>query len=121
MLGKEISETPFVSNEAFLSLLDNLETSRRPYKVPVSPDGSDDTGYYIGLLLSTGDILVTWEAGKAQKERESEILKQGIVFETFAELLPEMIMEIDTQGHVTFMNTQGMLTLGFDNNDLARG
>ena len=68
-----------------------------------------------------GDILVTWEAGKAQKERESEILKQGIVFETFAELLPEMIMEIDTQGHVTFMNTQGMLTLGFDNNDLARG
>lgn len=38
------------------------------------------------------------EAGKAQKERESEILKQGIVFETFAELLPEMIMEIDVEG-----------------------
>ena len=121
MLGKEISETPYGRNEAFLSLLDNLETSRRPYKLPVAPDGSDYAGYYIGLLLSTGDILVTWEAGKAQKERESEILKQGIVFETFAELLPEMIMEIDTQGHVTFMNTQGMLTLGFDNNDLARG
>jgi PAS domain S-box-containing protein len=72
-------------------------------------------------LLSSGDILVTWEAGKAQKERESEILKQGIVFETFAELLPEMIMEIDVEGHVTFMNTRGMMTLGFDNNDLANG
>lgn len=121
MLGKEIMETPLATNEAFISLLENLESSRRPYKLPVSPDGTDEAGYYIGLLLSTGDILVTWEAGKAQKERESEILKQGIVFETFAELLPEMIIEIDTQGHVTFMNTQGMMTLGFDNNDLARG
>jgi PAS domain S-box-containing protein len=121
VLGKEIGETPFGRNEAFLKLLDNLETTRRPYKIPVSPDGTDEAGFYIGLLLSTGDILVTWEAGKAQKERESEILKQGIVFETFAELLPEMIMEIDTQGHVTFMNTQGMMTLGFDNNDLTTG
>jgi PAS domain S-box-containing protein len=121
LLGKEIGETPFGKNEAFLSLLDNLETTRRPYKIPVSPDGTDESGFYIGLLLSTGDILITWEAGKAQKERESEILKQGIVFETFAELLPEMIMEVDTQGHVTFMNTQGMMTLGFDNNDLAKG
>ncbi|MCK7540645.1 MAG: PAS domain S-box protein [Marinilabiliales bacterium] len=84
-------------------------------------DGTDEEGYYIGLLLSSGDIVVTWEAGKHQKERESEILKQGIVFETFAELLPEMIMEIDTRGHVTFMNTQGMMTLGFDNNDLTHG
>jgi len=121
VLGKEIGETPFARNKAFLSLLDNLESSHRPYKTPVSPDGSDDSGFYIGLLLSSGDILVTWEAGKAQKERESEILKQGIVFETFAELLPEMIMEIDTRGHVTFMNTQGMMTLGFDNNDLTKG
>jgi len=121
LLGKEIGETPFRKNEAFLSLLDNLETTRRPFKIPVSPDGTDESGFYIGLLLSTGDILITWEAGKAQKERESEILKQGIVFETFAELLPEMIMEVDTQGHVTFMNTQGMMTLGFDNNDLAKG
>ncbi|MRR21570.1 PAS domain S-box protein [bacterium] len=121
VLGKEIGETPFGRNEAFLTLLENLETTRRPYKIPVSPDGTDEAGFYIGLLLSTGDILVTWEAGKAQKERESEILKQGIVFETFAELLPEMIMEIDTQGHVTFMNTQGMMTLGFDNNDLTKG
>lgn len=32
-----------------------------------------------------------------------------------------MIMEIDVEGHVTFMNTRGMMTLGFDNNDLANG
>ncbi len=121
VIGKEIDETPFAENDSFLSLLENIETGAGPYKVPVSSDGTDEGGYYIGLLLSSGDIVITWEPGKLQKERESEILKQGIVFETFAELLPEMIMEIDIAGHVTFMNTQGMMTLGFDNNDLTRG
>ena len=121
VLGKEIHETPFAGNDAFLSLLGNITSGEGPYKIPVSPEGTDEEGHYIGLLLSSGDIVITWEPGKLQKERESEILKQGIVFETFAELLPEMIMEIDTVGHVTFMNTQGMLTLGFDNNDLTKG
>jgi PAS domain S-box-containing protein len=121
MLGREVSETPFAKNTAFLTLLENIEARKSPCKIPVSPDGTDEGGYYIGLRLSSGDIVVTWEPGRLQKERESEILKQGIVFETFAELLPEMIMEIDTKGHVTFMNTQGMMTLGFDNNDLTHG
>jgi PAS domain S-box-containing protein len=121
VLGKEISETRLAEHKALLILLENIQTRVGSFKIPVSEDGKDDNGYYIGLLLSSGDIIVTWEAGQHQKERENEILKQGIVFETFAELLPEMIMEIDTKGNVTFMNTQGMITLGFDNNDLTRG
>jgi PAS domain S-box-containing protein len=121
VLGKEITETLPGGHKALLTLLENIQTRVGSFKIPVSDDGTDDSGYYIGLLLSSGDIVVTWEAGQHQKERENEILKQGIVFETFAELLPEMIMEIDTKGHVTFMNTQGMITLGFDNNDLTKG
>lgn len=121
VIGKEIGETPFGENQAFLTLLDNIESGEGPLKVPLSADGSDDSGYYTGLLLSSGDIVITWEPGQLQKDKEQEILRQSIVFETFAELLPEMIMEIDTRGHVTFMNTQGMLTLGFDNNDLTKG
>jgi PAS domain S-box-containing protein len=121
VIGKEIGETPFGDNQPFLTLLDNIESREGPMKVPLSPDGSDDSGYYTGLLLSSGDIVIAWEPGQLQKEKEHEILRQSIVFETFAELLPEMIMEIDTRGHVTFMNTQGMLTLGFDNNDLTKG
>lgn len=121
VIGKEIGETPFGENQAFLTLLDNIESREGNLKIPLSPDGADDSGYYTGLLLSSGDIVITWEPGQLQKEKEQEILRQSIVFETFAELLPEMIMEIDTAGHVTFMNTQGMLTLGFDNNDLTRG
>ena len=121
VIGKEIGETPFGENQAFLTLLENMESREGPMKVPLSSDGSDDSGYYTGLLLSSGDIVITWEPGQLQKDKEKEILRQSIVFETFAELLPEMIMEIDTSGHVTFMNTQGMLTLGFDNNDLTKG
>ena len=121
IIGKEIGETPFGENQAFLTLLENIESREGHLKVPLSPDGTDDSGYYTGLLLSSGDIVITWEPGQIQKEKEHEILRQSIVFETFAELLPEMIMEIDTAGHVTFMNTQGMMTLGFDNNDLTRG
>jgi PAS domain S-box-containing protein len=121
VLGREISETPLSDHKALLTLLENIQRRVGSFKIPVSDDGNDDNGYYIGLLLSSGDIVVTWEAGQHQKERENEILKQGIVFETFAELLPEMIMEIDTKGNVTFMNTQGMITLGFDNNDLTKG
>ena len=121
VLGKEISETRLGEHKALLILLENIQTRVGSFKIPVSADGKDDNGYFIGLLLSSGDIVITWEAGQHQKERENEILKQGIVFETFAELLPEMIMEIDTKGNVTFMNTQGMITLGFDNNDLTRG
>ncbi|MDX9773330.1 MAG: PAS domain S-box protein [Bacteroidales bacterium] len=121
VLGKEIRETPLGDNEAFLTLLETIASGEGFYRIPVSADGTDEEGYYIGLLLSSGDIVITWEPGKLQRERESEILKQGIVFETFAELLPEMIMEIDIKGHVTFMNTQGMMTLGFDNNDLTKG
>ncbi|MDZ7636590.1 MAG: hypothetical protein U5L72_20105 [Bacteroidales bacterium] len=44
-----------------------------------------------------------------RKRRESEILKAGglCFLRPLPELLPEMIMEIDTRVNVTFMNTQG--------------
>ncbi|HUW92746.1 MAG TPA: PAS domain S-box protein, partial [Bacteroidales bacterium] len=121
VLGKEIEETSLAGNSVLRSLLETIVTRQESHRMPIMPGGFDEAGYYIGLLLSSGDIVVTWEAGQHQKARESEILKQGIVFETFAELLPEMIIEIDTSGRITFINTQGMLTLGFNNTDIQDG
>ena len=121
VIGKEISETPFTSNEPLLTLLRNVISTGIPQRMPLSQSNSSDYGFYIGVLISTGDIIVTWEAGKIQKERESEIIRQGIVFETFAEMLPEIILETDTEGRITFMNTQGLLTLGYNNTELANG
>ncbi|HSO77100.1 MAG TPA: PAS domain S-box protein [Bacteroidales bacterium] len=121
VLGKEIEETSLAGNTILRSLLETIVIRQESHRMPIMPGGMDEAGYYIGLLLSSGDIVVTWEAGQQQKVRESEILKQGIVFETFAELLPEMIIEIDTSGRITFINTQGMLTLGFNNTDIQDG
>ncbi len=121
VLGKEIEETSLAGNTVLRSLLETIVIRQESHRMPILPGGMDEAGYYIGLLLSSGDIVVTWEAGQHQKARESEILKQGIVFETFAELLPEMIIEIDTSGRITFINTQGMLTLGFNNTDIQEG
>ncbi|MCJ7820204.1 MAG: PAS domain S-box protein, partial [Bacteroidales bacterium] len=121
VLGKELEETPLAGNMPLRTLLENIVTQQESQRMPIMPGGLDEAGYYIGLLLSSGDIVVTWEAGQHQKERENEILKQGIVFETFAELLPEMIMEIDSSGRITFINTQGMMTLGFNNTDIQNG
>jgi len=121
VLGKDVTDTPFSSNEPLISLLHKVQTTGIPQRMPLSQSSSNDDGFYIGMLISTGDIIVTWEAGKIQRERENEIIRQGIVFETFAEMLPEIIMETDIEGKLTFMNTQGLLTLGYNNTDLAKG
>jgi PAS domain S-box-containing protein len=121
VLGKDITDTPFISNEPLLTLLHKVYTTGIPQRMPLSHSNNSDDGFYIGMLISTGDIIVTWEAGRIQKERENEIIRQGIVFETFAEMLPEIIMETDISGRVTFMNTQGLLTLGYNNTDLSNG
>ena len=46
IVGKEIGETPFGENQAFLTLLENIESREGHLKVPLSPDGTDDSGYY---------------------------------------------------------------------------
>lgn len=121
VIGKDLYDTPFSTNEPLITLLNNIVTSGMPQRMPLSRFRNNDDGFYIGMPISTGDIIVTWEAGKIQKERENEIIRQGIVFETFAEMLPEIILEIDKECNVTFINTQGLLTLGFNNTDVTAG
>ncbi|MCK7533186.1 MAG: PAS domain S-box protein [Marinilabiliales bacterium] len=121
VIGREFSKSVLKNNRTLASVLKNIQTRQGSFREPVSPDGDDKDGYYIGLLLSTGDMWLPGRQAGSKKSMSLRYLRQGIVFETFAELLPEMIMELDTAGHVTFMNTQGMLTLGFNNDDLSRG
>jgi len=121
VVGKSLYDTPFSTNEPLITLLNNIISSGMPQRMPLSRSRSNDDGFYIGMPISSGDIIVTWEPGRIQKERENEIIRQGIVFETFAEMLPEIIMETDTEFNVTFINTQGLLTFGFNNTDVNAG
>ena len=121
VIGKEITETPLINNRTLLALLDKIVEYHGTQVMPVLGGNRDESGYYLGFTLSSEDIVVTFEAGQQQKIRENGILKQGMVFETFAELLPEMIMEIDLAGKISFINTQGMMTLGFNDADIEKG
>jgi PAS domain S-box-containing protein len=53
VLGREISETPLGEHKALFTLLENIQRRVGSFKIPVSDDGKDDNGYYIGLLLSS--------------------------------------------------------------------
>lgn len=121
ILGKEYGETPLADNKPLLSLLESIQLRKGTQVMPVSPGKAEESGYYLGFMLSSGDIVVTREPGVEQKAKENEILKQGMVFETFAELLPEMIMEIDINGRITFINTQGVVTLGLPDPEVEKG
>jgi len=50
LIGKEICETPFSDKKPFMTLLDNIGARDGSLKIPLSPDGSDDAGYYVVLL-----------------------------------------------------------------------
>jgi len=71
-------------------------------------------------LLQVNSIL--------KEELDSFKLKSGVkiehervVFEKFAEMLPEMIYEVDLKGRVLYGNTQGLKFFGYSKEDIAKG
>ena len=102
VLGKCINDTPLSNRVKLIELLHYLRINGHSHKLSSSPKGDDSEGYYIGFLLTSGNIVVTWEPGYKQKNLEN-LYKQGIIFETFAEMLPEMVYEVDITGKVLYV------------------
>ncbi len=73
----------------------------------------------MGFKLNSENILITWEPGRLQKRKE-EIQRQNIIFERFAEMLPEMIYEVDITGKILYANTQGLKFFGYTKEDLVK-
>jgi len=119
--GKNIDETPLRNRLKLIELLHHLIITGEPHKLSASTLGDDSEGYYMGFLLTSGDIVITWEPGHIQKDKEKQIIKHGTVFENLANLLPEMIYEIDLTGKVTYANTQGLNYFGYEAEDLKKG
>ena len=118
--GKCIDDTPLKSRTSLLTLLNHLHLTGDSFKIPVSADGKDTEGFYMGFTLLSGNIVVTWEPGSSQKnidERE----KQKRLFERFAEMLPEMIYEVNLEGYITYGNQRGLDFFGFTREDLRKG
>jgi PAS domain S-box-containing protein len=120
VIGRNINETKLADRHKLIELLKHIQITGEAHKLAVSEAGDDLEGYYIGFLLSSGNIAVTWEPGNTQKNLE-DFHKQVMAFEKFADMLPEIVYEIDLEGNVTYSNQQGLDFFGYRKEDLVRG
>jgi PAS domain S-box-containing protein len=120
VLGKCIDDTPLVNRVKLIELLHHVRLTGDAHKLAASPNGDDSQGYYMGFLLTSGNIVITWEPGYQQKNLD-DLYKQGVVFEKFAEMLPEMVYEVDLTGKVLYGNKRGLSFFGYSKEDLERG
>jgi len=120
VIGKCINDTPLSTRTKLIELLNHVNITKNAHKLAASPLGDDSEGFYIGFILSSGNIVITWEPGKQQKNLE-DITRQSDLFRKFAEMLPGIIYEIDLNGKIVFGNRIGLETFGFTREELEKG
>ena len=74
----------------------------------------DDDGNSIGLVGIARDIT-------ERKEAELAIEKSEARFRELAELLPQTLFEIDSEGNITYTNRMGLETLRYSSEDVSKG
>ncbi|MBM3420259.1 MAG: PAS domain S-box protein [Bacteroidetes bacterium] len=121
LIGKYLDETPLAEKSKLAEILRHVNITREPYKLAVSPEGDDSSGFYTAFLLSSGEIVVTWEPGNLTRTKEKDYIKQGLVFERFAGMLPMMVFELDLTGKVVYANQKGLDHFGYSQEDIERG
>ncbi|MCD4770371.1 MAG: PAS domain S-box protein, partial [Bacteroidales bacterium] len=118
---KNQSETDIGYKNIFLELISKINLTGNPHKQTLVADGIEDEGYYFGIKLNSGEIAILWEPGKSYKLKEKELLMQGDIFERFADLLPDMVFEINSRGELTYANPKGLKKFGYTQKDVAKG
>lgn len=120
VIGKWIDETPLAGRIKLIELLHHLRITGESHKLAASPKGDDSEGYYMGFILTSGDFVITWEPGRQQRNTD-DIYKQTVVFEKFADYLPEMVYEVDLHGKILYANKQGLNFFGYSRENLDKG
>jgi PAS domain S-box-containing protein len=120
VIGKYVGDTSLARRNKLIELLNHLHITGDTHKVPASEKGDDSEGYYMGFLLTSGNFVVTWEPGSQQRMKDIQN-KQGLVFEKFADLLPEMVYEVDLSGKIIYANRQGLSFFGYSKEELESG
>jgi PAS domain S-box-containing protein len=118
--GKCIDETPLAQRLKLQELLHHVDITGEAHKLAASESGDESDGYYMGFILSSGKIAVIWEPGDNQRNL-ADFHRQGIAFEKFADMMPEIVYEVDLLGKLTYTNHQGLQFLGCRKEDLAQG
>ena len=117
--GKTIGETPLGERKKLVELLHHVHITGEAHKLAVSHAGDDSDGYYMAFVLTSGNIVITWEPGHQQKKRD-DIHKQAELFHTFAEMMPVIIYELDLKGRVLYGNKIGLELVGLTRDDLKK-
>lgn len=120
VIGKRIDETPLKNRSKLIELLHHLMITGDIHQLAASPEGDDSQGFYMGFILTSGNFVITWEPGVNQKNRD-EIYKQSIVFEKFADMLPEMVYQVDLTGRILYANSRALKFFGFTPWDVEKG
>jgi len=116
--GKILSSTPLSQKIKLVELLNHIRITGEPYKLAVSPLGNRSEGFYIGLLLSSGDIVITWEPPETSGSFELKDFRQTA---WQSDEVSEMTFEIDLKGRLTKADRRSLLFLGYTMNDLEKG
>ncbi len=61
------------------------------------------------------------ETLRSKIEERDDISRQVLIFEKFADMLPEMVYEVDLSGKILFANKRSLEFLGYSKEDLAKG
>ena len=120
VIGKPVELTQLSERPRLLELLNLIHQSGEAHKLSVSPSGDDSEGFYMGFSVSSGNIIITWEPGYLQK-KNAEIRRSRFEFENFADMLPEMIYEVDLNGKLVYANIQALKFSGYSVEELRKG
>ncbi len=120
VVGRCIDDTALSRRLKLTELLHHIRITGDSHKLAASMNGDDSEGFYMGFRLSSGNIVITWEPGYKQKNLD-DLYRQGEFFEKFAEMLPQIIFEIDLEGNVVYGNKQGLDFFGYTREDLKAG
>jgi len=115
VVGKPVEEA-LANRTKLFELLHHIRITGEPLKLAVSPAGDRSEGFYIGFMLSTGDIIVTWEPPDNKK-----IPEEKITSEPLPGLSKVMSYEIDLNGRITYATDDGLDFIGFTRKDFNEG
>ncbi|MDY0098299.1 MAG: PAS domain S-box protein [Bacteroidales bacterium] len=118
--GQHLDDTPLSTRIKLIELIRHVKITGDAHKLAASANGDDSEGYYMGFILTSGNVLITWEPGHLQKYRE-DLSRQRTVFRSFAEMLPQIVYELDTAGRIIYVNSIGLESFGYTPDDISRG
>jgi len=145
VVNKCIDDTPLIKRVKLVELLNYLRITGNAHKLAAAAEGDDSEGYYMGFLLSTGNLVITWESVKYKKspenfgkkravskrpgemnpeeairlkENEDKIKTEKAFLENLIESTPEAIAIIDTSGNISLINKEFSNLFGYTSEEV---